>query len=165
MEVSSIGSVADRSEMPSDCRCERRGEVVVLVSREACQVEHDHEVHAALVQPTVREQVLELAAIRGLGALAFLVEPFEDFVALAAAVLLAGTKLRRQAQVLGLLLRADPNVDHRANHERQRRSIRGLEQAAFARHSLYSESRRCSRYISTTMHAIVSACRRMFSMS
>ncbi len=31
-------------------------------------------------------------------------EPFENFVALAAAVLLAGAKLRRQAQVVGLLL-------------------------------------------------------------
>jgi len=67
--------------------------VVVLVSREARQVEHDHEVHAAFVQPAVREQVLKLAAIRGLGALAFLVEPFENFVALAAAVL-PGAKLR-----------------------------------------------------------------------
>jgi hypothetical protein len=36
----------------------------------------------ALVQAAVREQVLKLAAIRGLGALAFLVEPFENFVAL-----------------------------------------------------------------------------------
>ena len=70
--------------------------MVVLVSREARQVEHDHEVHAAFVQPAVREQVLKLAAIRGLGALAFLVEPFENFVALAAAVLLAGAKLRRR---------------------------------------------------------------------
>ena len=52
--------------------------MVVLVSREARQVEHDHEVHAAFVQPAVREQVLKLAAIRGLGALAFLVEPFEN---------------------------------------------------------------------------------------
>src|SRR4029453_2487125 len=78
VEVSSIGSVADRSEMPSDCRCER-SEVVVLVARETRQVEHDHEMDAALVQPAVREQALKLAAIRGLGALAFLVEPFDDF--------------------------------------------------------------------------------------
>jgi hypothetical protein len=39
-------------------------EVVVLVAREARQVEHDHEVDAALVQPTEGEQVLKLAAIR-----------------------------------------------------------------------------------------------------
>ena len=53
-------------------------EVVVLVPREARQVEHDHEVHAALVHAAEREQVLELAAVRGLRALAFLVEPLED---------------------------------------------------------------------------------------
>jgi hypothetical protein len=47
------------------------------------------------------------------------------------------------------------------DHERQRRSIRRVGQAAFTRHSLYSETRQCSWYISTTMHAIVSACRRM----
>ena len=86
-------------------------EVVVLVPREARQVEHDHEMDAALVQPAVREQVLKLAAIGGLGALAFLVKALEDFVSLAAAVLLACAQLRRQAQVLGLLLRADANVD------------------------------------------------------
>ena len=113
--------------------------MVVLVPREARQVEHDHEMHAALVQPAEREQVLKLAAIRGLGALAFLVEPFEDLVALAAAVLLARAKLGRQAEILGLLLRADANVDHRADHDRQRRSIRRLGQAAFARHGFYSE--------------------------
>jgi hypothetical protein len=61
-------------------------------------------MHAALVQPAVREQVLKLAAIRGLGALAFLVEPFEHFVSLAAAVLFAGAELRWQTEVLGLLL-------------------------------------------------------------
>ena len=53
-------------------------EVVVLVAREARQVEHDYEVDAALVQPTEGQQILKLAAIRGLGALAFLVEPFEN---------------------------------------------------------------------------------------
>ena len=47
---------------------------------------------------------MELTAVRGLGALAFVVEPFEDFISLAAAVLFAGAQLRRQAQVLGLAL-------------------------------------------------------------
>ena len=89
-------------------------EVVVLVPREARQVEHDHKIDAALVHPAVREQVLKLAAIRGLGALAFFVKPFEDFVSLTGTVLLAGAKLCGQARVLGLLLRADANVDHRA---------------------------------------------------
>jgi len=81
--------------------------VVVLVAREARQVEHDHEVHAALVQPAEREEILKLAAVGGLGAFAFLVEAFENLVALAPAVFLAGAKLGRQAEILGLLLRAD----------------------------------------------------------
>jgi hypothetical protein len=108
--------------------------VIVLVAREARQIEHDHEVHAALVQPAVREQVLELAAIGGLGALAFLVKAFEDFVALAAAVLFAGPKLGRQTEILSLLLRAHADVDHRADHDRQGRSVRLLGQVAFSRH-------------------------------
>ena len=62
VEVSSIRSVADRTEMPSDCG-EAEREVVVLVPRAARQVEHDHEVHATLVQPAVPEQVRELTAI------------------------------------------------------------------------------------------------------
>jgi len=41
----------------------------------------------ALVQAAEGEQVLKLAAIRGLCALAFLVKAFEDLVALAAAIL------------------------------------------------------------------------------
>jgi hypothetical protein len=101
-------------------------------------------MHAALVQPAVREQVLKLAAIRGLGALAFLVKAFEDLVALAAAVLLTSTELGRQAEIFGLFLRAHTNVDHRADHGWQRRSIRRVGQAAFARHSVYSEARHCS---------------------
>ena len=118
--------------------------MVVFVAREARQVKHDHEMDAALVQPTERQQVLKLAAVGRLGTFAFLVEPFEDFVALAAAVLLAGAKLGRQAEVLGLLLRADAYVDHRADHGWQRRSIRRVRQAAFARHSFYTEARHCS---------------------
>jgi len=68
-------------------------------------------VHAALVQAAVREKVLELTAVRGLGALAFLVKPFEDFVALAVAVLFARAELRWQTEILGLLLRADAYVN------------------------------------------------------
>ena len=51
---------------------------VVLLAREPRQVEHDDEVDPALVQAAVPEQPLELAAVRGLGALAFLVEAFKD---------------------------------------------------------------------------------------
>ena len=59
-------------------------------------------MHAALVQAAVREQALKLAAVRRLRALAFLVEAFENYVALATAVLLAGAELGRQAEILGL---------------------------------------------------------------
>ena len=65
-------------------------EVVVLLPREAREVVDDHEVDLALVRSAVLQQRLELAAVRGLGALAFFVEAFEDVVALPAAVLLAG---------------------------------------------------------------------------
>ena len=93
--------------------------MIVLVARKPRQIEHDDKVHAALVQPTECEQVLKLTAVRRLRALTFLVEAFEDPVALAAAILLAGAKLGRQAEILGLLLGADANVDHRADHGRQ----------------------------------------------
>jgi hypothetical protein len=99
VDVSSIGSVAERSEMSSDCSRERSAEMIVLVAREARQVEHDHEMDAAFVQTAVCEQALELAAVRGLGTLALFVEAFENFVALAAAVLFARAELRWQTEV------------------------------------------------------------------
>ena len=109
--------------------------------RETRQVEHDHEMHAAFIRTAIRGQVLKLAAIGGLGALAFLVKAFEDLVALAAALLLTGTELGRQAEIFGLLLRAHANVDHRADHGWQRRSIRRLRQVSLPRHDFYSEIR------------------------
>jgi hypothetical protein len=57
-------------------------------------------MHAAFVQSAEGEQILKLAVVGGLGALAFLVESFQDFVALTAAVLLARAELGRQTQVL-----------------------------------------------------------------
>src|SRR4029453_3029900 len=90
--------------------------MVVLLAGEPREVVHNHEVNLALARPAVLQQILKLTAIRGLGALAFLVEPFEDLVALAAAILFARAQLRWQAEVLGLLPRADANVDHRADH-------------------------------------------------
>ena len=107
--------------------CTQR-EVVVFLPREAREVVHDHEVDLALVRSAVLQQRLELTAVRGLGALALFVEAFEDLVALPAAVLLAGPELGRQTEVLGLLLRADANVDHRADHLRQLRPIVGRRQ-------------------------------------
>ena len=104
------GGVVDRLRHRSQRDSKRlqvraQREVVVLVARKARQVEHDHEVHAALVLAAVRQEALELAAVRGLRALAFLIEAFENLVALATAVLFARLQLRRHTQVLGLLLR------------------------------------------------------------
>jgi hypothetical protein len=78
--------------------------------------------------------MLELASVRRLGAFAFFVEAFEDLVALATAVLFAGAELRLETEVLGLLLRADANVDH-ADHRRQLRPVVGDEQGASASHA------------------------------
>jgi hypothetical protein len=82
-------------------------EVVVLVPRKSRQIEHDHEMDAAFIQPAERQQILKLAAIGGLGAFAFLVKAFENLVALATTVLLARAKLSRQAEILGV----DQHVD------------------------------------------------------
>ena len=109
-------------------------EVVVLLPREAREVIHDDEVNLALVCTAVLQQRLELTAVRGLGALAFFVKAFEDLVALPAAVLLAGAELRRQTEVLGLLLRADANVDHRADHLGQLSPVFNRRQGPSSRH-------------------------------
>jgi hypothetical protein len=85
-------------------------------------------LNLALVRAAVLQQCLKLAAVRGLGALAFLVEALEDFVALTAAILLARAELRRQTEVLGLLLRAHADVDHRADHRSQLSAIVGVRQ-------------------------------------
>jgi len=90
--------------------------MIVLLPREAREVVDDDEMDLALVCPAVLQEVLQFAPIRRLGALALLMEALKDFEALASAVLFAGTKLGGQTEVLGLLFRADANVDHRADH-------------------------------------------------
>ena len=76
-------------------------------------------MNLALVRPAVLEEPLQLRAVGGLCALPFFPEPLENFVALSTAVLLARAKLRRQAQILGLLLRTHADVDDCADHQRQ----------------------------------------------
>jgi hypothetical protein len=109
-------------------------EVVVLLPRESREVVHDDEVDLALVCAAVLQQRLELTAVRSLGALAFFVEAFEDLVALPTAVLLARTELGRQTEVFRLLLRADANVDHRADHFWQLSANIGRRQGASSCH-------------------------------
>ena len=96
-------------------------EMVVLVPREARQVEDDDELDGAFVRAAELQKLLEFSAIGGLRALPFLAESREDVEGLALAVVLAGLQLRRQTQVLGLLLGADAHVDYRADHVRQHR--------------------------------------------
>src|SRR5882672_1161567 len=66
-------------------------------------------------RPLLRRQYVsrlwELAAVRGLGALAFFVEAFDNLVALVA-VLLARAKLGRQTEILSLLLRGEIGRAH-----------------------------------------------------
>lgn len=126
VDVSSIGSLADRNEMPRDFRCEptRSGRTCLhtvalwrrCVAREAREIEDDDEVDLALVRAAEGQKSLQLGAVRGLGALALFLESLEDLEPFAVAVLFAGPELGRQAEVLGLLLGADADVDDGADH-------------------------------------------------
>src|SRR5262245_11216703 len=109
-------------------------EVIVLLTCEPREVVHDDEVNLALVSPAVLQQVLQFAPVRRLGALTLLMEALENFEAVASAVLFAGTQLGGQTEVLGLLFRADANVDHRADHLRQLSADIGRRQGASSRH-------------------------------
>jgi hypothetical protein len=114
--------------------CAQR-KVVVFLPREPREVVDNHEVNLALVRAAILQQRLQLATVRGLGALAFLVEAFEDVVAVAAAVLLARAELGWQTEILGLFLRADANVDHGADHLCQLRPVTSRRQDPSLRHS------------------------------
>ena len=90
VDVSSIGSVAERSEIPRDFRCAQQREVIVLLSGEPRQVEDDDELEFAFIGAAELQQLLQLGAIGGLRALAFLAESREHVEALTLAVLFAG---------------------------------------------------------------------------
>jgi hypothetical protein len=108
--------------------------MIVLLPREAREVVDDDEMDLALVCSAVLQEILQLAAVGGLGALALLLEALEDLKPVASAVLFAGTELRRQTQILGLLLRADANVDHRTDHLWQLSANIGRRQDASSGH-------------------------------
>src|SRR4051812_42886494 len=133
VDVSSIGSVADRREIPRDFRCARSAKWSYL-SREARQVEDDDELDGAFVRAAELQKLLQFSAIGSLRALPFLAESREHFEALALAVVLAGLQLRRQTEVLRLLLGADAHVDHCADHVRQHRS--GVRRSQVRAHAL-----------------------------
>jgi bifunctional non-homologous end joining protein LigD len=89
VDVSSIGSVAERNEMPNDFRCDRSAKWSYFFARETREVKDNDEMNLALVRPAVLEKPLQLRAVGGLCALPFFPEPLENFVALPATVLVA----------------------------------------------------------------------------
>ena len=74
--------------------------MVVLLPREARQIEDNDELHLALVRAAELQQLLQLGSISALRALAFLAESRDDLEALTLAILLAGLQLRRQTEVV-----------------------------------------------------------------
>jgi hypothetical protein len=100
VDVSSIGSVADRSEMPSEFRCARSAKWSYFSRANHVRLD-DHVVDLTLVRAAVLQQRLELAAIRSLGAPALFVEAFENvdlirrsssvFNSVSEAVMMSGT--------------------------------------------------------------------------
>ena len=70
-----------------------QGEVVVLLSREPRQVENNDELDAAFVLAAELQELLQLGAIGGLRALAFLAETRDDLNALTLAVFLTALQL------------------------------------------------------------------------
>ena len=70
VDVSSIGSVADRSEIPSDWRWARSAKWSYFSRAKRVRL-YDHEVDPALARPAVLQQRLELGPVGRLRALAF----------------------------------------------------------------------------------------------
>src|SRR5881628_1565026 len=103
-------------------------EVIILFASESRQVEDHDELRSALVRPAEVQELLEFGAVDGLRALAFLTESCENFEALTLAVFLAGLQLRGQTQILGLLFRADADVDDCTDHWSQLRPVRDVRQ-------------------------------------
>ena len=108
--------------------------MIVLLSCESREVVHDDEVDLALVRAAVLQEILQLAAVGRLGALTLLMEALKDLKAMAPAVLFTSAQLCWQTEVLGLLLPADANVDHRADHLWQLSANIGRRQDASFRH-------------------------------
>ena len=117
VEVSSIGSVAERKEMPSDFRCDQQREVVVLFAGETSQVEDNDEVNLSLVGPAGLQKPLELRCGSSVfGALAFFLESLENREALPFAVVLTCLELSGEAKILGLARIRYAHVDDGTNH-------------------------------------------------
>src|SRR5205814_5877466 len=82
VDVSSIGGGRGK-RVPEGLQMRAEHKVVVLLARESRQVEDDHELDSALVLAAELQQLLELGAVGGFRALAFLAESREHVEALA----------------------------------------------------------------------------------
>jgi hypothetical protein len=71
VDVSSIGSVAEGSEIPSDLRWARSAKWSYFSRANRVRLKDDHELDGALVLAAELQQLLELGAIGGFRALAF----------------------------------------------------------------------------------------------
>ncbi|MDP9222828.1 MAG: hypothetical protein M3P18_03050 [Actinomycetota bacterium] len=125
--VNRLGGRTERD--PERLQVSSKGEMVVFLPSKSRQVEHYDELDPALVRSAEVQQLLKFGAIGGLRALAFLAKARDDLEALARAVFLARLELRRETQILGLLFRADADVDDSTDHRPQLRPVRELRQA------------------------------------
>src|SRR5262249_48028973 len=94
------------------------------VSREPAEAMHHDEADALPILTAVTHEVLELGSVRCLRRFPLLHEDAINLDSLAAAVFLACLALSRQAEVLDLLLRRHPAVDHRAHRSAPLRRAR-----------------------------------------
>jgi hypothetical protein len=107
--VNRLGGGAERD--PERLQVSAKGEMVVLLAGESRQVEDDDELDAAFARPAEVQELLKFGAVSRLRALAFLSKSRDNSEALTLAVFLARLELGREAEILGLLFRADADVD------------------------------------------------------
>ena len=150
---------------PKRLQVSAQREVVVLLSGKARQVEDHDELDLPLVSSAVLQQLLQLGPMCSLGAFALFPESFENLEALAATVVLARSKLCREAQILRLSWIRDTDVDDCTDHRRKIRPILWHGQGARVGHVHLSSRRRTLKEDSTRMCAIASARRRTSSIS
>jgi len=138
-------SVADRSEIPSDFRCARSAKSSYFSRANRVRLKTTTNCTLPLLMRQYWQELLELCPIRRLRTLAFFAESGKDVEAVALAVLLTSLELRRQAQVLGLLFRANTDVDDRADHRRHLRPILRGDRGRVG----YPRCQKCLRHATT----------------
>jgi hypothetical protein len=86
--------------------------VIVRVPGKPCDVENDHELDSAFVQPAVLQQKLECWSVSRLRGFASILEDLRDVESVTIAVGAAGLELRAQRQIEGLLLGRHASIDY-----------------------------------------------------